>query len=51
MTTLYLVTSLFLALVVTCIQGNASSKFILGLPSLVGCVIYGILAAKGFGLI
>ncbi len=51
MTYLYLVTALFCVLFGVCTSDNTQSKLVLGVPAFVGAVIYGILAAKGFGLI
>lgn len=48
---IYLITAIFLALVASTTSNNALSNTLLRCPAILGCVTYGILAAKGFGLI
>lgn len=51
MTYIYLVTSLFFALVASAADDNTSNTLGIKFPAIVGCVLYGFLALKGFGLI
>lgn len=48
---IYLITALFLGFVATFTHNDMSSNLVLRFPAIVGCVVYGILTAKGFGLI
>jgi hypothetical protein len=51
MTYLYLATSLFFAFLATFTIGGMRNNIFVRFPAIVLCVVYGILAAKGFGLI
>lgn len=48
---LYLITALFLGFIAAFTVNDTVSNLVLKFPAIVGCVVYGILTAKGFGLI
>lgn len=51
MTYLYLTTCLFFAFTASVSHNNTASNITLRFPAILGAIVYGILAAKGFGLI